>query len=148
MARNLSPQEGLSLWSAESDCQSRRSMAGLRLDDDLHVTIENRHEFQQPSQGVLRQMAMQQRRQIGLPNPQELRRCELRQSAALDDFAQLLYQISPQLHLFRIIEAEIGKNIAASRMDGNLPAHDRSSFRADPLHRLQRCHETNIDNCL
>jgi len=44
-------------------------MARFRLDHDLDVAVEDGHEFQEPTQRVFGQPAMQQRRQIGPRDP-------------------------------------------------------------------------------
>ena len=99
-------------------------------DHDLHIQSEDRHEAKQPFHGIVAEVAPQQARHVGLGNSKQFRRARLSKAACPDDLIDPGDELGFQKMRLCILPAEIGEDVAGSRLDSNvvLLAHRLEPF--------------------
>lgn len=84
---------------------------GRLFHDDLNVAAQSREALEQAALRDAPKLAAEQSRNLGLGQPEELRRLRLRQAALMDDLRDFRDQLGFNQHVLAIWETQVGVHI-------------------------------------
>jgi hypothetical protein len=96
----------------------------MKLHDDLDIAVEAGEQPHQAIDGVFAEVALEHARHFGLADAHELSGCGLRELALIDEPVDFGNDLRFQEVGVRVGQAEIGKNVVASRLDFYFTDHD------------------------